>query len=65
MLEKEDTIISIELLGNFQVLLSDLNSFLLLTLLLHACIDLNKIRVEIHYARMIIGVELSDHCLCP
>ena len=64
MPESEQTVLAIELLGNIEVLLSDLHRLLLLRLVLHAGIYLNEVRVEIQYAWVILTVQRADHGLC-
>jgi len=64
MPESEQTLLTIELLGNIKVFFSDLHGLLFLLLILHTGIYLNEVRVEIQYAWVILTVQRADHSLC-
>jgi hypothetical protein len=64
MPESEQTLFTIELLGNIKVFFSDLHGLLFLLLILHTGIYLNEVRVEIQYAWVILTVQRADHSLC-
>ena len=63
MFQHKHALITIELLRDFKIFLSDLHGFSLLCLVLHVRVNLNKVRVEIHYAGMVVRVQLPNHGL--